>query len=625
MKKNIAIKILLAVTILFHYNEMNGQRAINTADINFESTVNTVPYISYIADTALLNIETVNQKKQTDWLSLSNVKGINMGISNKYYWFRFQIHNSGKSTDTYYLLNSNRGINELELFKKKDGQIISMGRTGDHFPFYQRPFPSGNFIYPLTINAGDTVTYYLFINKKNENLNFNLHVITEDNLHVREKNIQLYMGLFCGILMLGFIISLFLFFIFKDKLPFWYSIYIVAVLNRLLTFEGFDFQYFYPSHPFYADISRYIASSILLALLTYIMQIFCNQQASNSKFFRTTNALRWMAIIFIPVTFIIYQYYPLFFLKRIHFIFFIIMQTVGVFILALSCFEKMMQRFKPASFYFMAVVMLLFSGGFAILQEIGVVNHSYDTPNLIQWSFIIEMILIIIGILYRYNLIKIENENLFNDLNEEKVNSIKQILDTQQKEQQRIAEDLHDILGSQMAVIKMKVTALNEDAEKKEGLIHLIDDVVLNTRNIAHNLAPVELHHNAISDIVSSYLVKLNSIQSIHFTFIQTGNPVSFTKEEELDLYKIIMEIIQNILNHSQATEASIQFFFNNDNFEIFAEDNGVGIPAEKSKGMGINNITKRVKNLNGKIHIDSIEGNTTFIITIPLHNEPAN
>jgi signal transduction histidine kinase len=147
----------------------------------------------------------------------------------------------------------------------------------------------------------------------------------------------------------------------------------------------------------------------------------------------------------------------------------------------------------------------------------------------------------------------------------------------------------------------------------------LIDDVVVNTRNIAHNLVPAEMHHNAISDIVSAYLVRLNGIQSIRFTFIQTGTPFSFSKEEELDLYKIVMEIIQNILSHSQATEASIQFFFNEHDFEIMAEDNGIGLPGENTKGMGIKNISKRIKKLNGTIHIDGAAGNTTFIISIPV------
>ena len=82
------------------------------------------------------------------------------------------------------------------------------------------------------------------------------------------------------------------------------------------------------------------------------------------------------------------------------------------------------------------------------------------------------------------------------------------------------------------------------------------------------------------------------------------------------------MEIIQNILKHSGASEASIQFFFADDSFEIIVDDNGKGFSSKMHKGMGINNIEKRVNNLNGEIHIDSTAGNTTFIIIIPLKND---
>jgi signal transduction histidine kinase len=297
-------------------------------------------------------------------------------------------------------------------------------------------------------------------------------------------------------------------------------------------------------------------------------------------------------------------------------------QIGGVIILAISCFEKILQRFKPAVFYFAALVVLLFSGIQAILQEVGVIVYASETPNLIQWSFIFEVIVIIIGILYRYKLMKQENDLLFSELNEQKLSSIQQILVTQQKEQQRIAEDLHDLLGGQLAAIKMKINALGFLSEKTKGISQLIDEVIVNTRNIAHNLAPIELHNNAISDIIATYVLQINMEQVIRFQFIQTGSPIRFNKEVELDIYKILMEIIQNILRHSEASEASIQFFFNERELEIIAEDNGKGFIPQKQEGMGIRNILKRIKNLRGKIHIDSVAGNTTFIIQIPLENE---
>ena len=65
-----------------------------------------------------------------------------------------------------------------------------------------------------------------------------------------------------------------------------------------------------------------------------------------------------------------------------------------------------------------------------------------------------------------------------------------------------------------------------------------------------------------------------------------------------------------------------IQFFFNDNNFEIIVEDNGIGFTEKNKPGMGIRNIRKRIQKLNGKINIDSSPGNTTIIINIPVQHE---
>ena len=622
MKNDCAKTIYLIATFFFFCNAAFSQAVINTIDTRQSGKINISHFVVFTSDTVELNVRSVAQKPPSQWQSNPDASSIKMGISNKLYWFRFHLGNSADSLKDFYVFINNKGINQLELFRKQENQIISLGRTGDHYPFYQRPYISGNFFYPVSIAAGDTATFYLLCNKKNENLNFSLELYTAEKLRYRENKTQLFMGLFLGIMVLGFIISLQLFFIFKDKLPFWCSLYILGVINWLLTFEGMDFHYFYPDFPFYTDISRYVASSIILALMIYIMQLFCYQQSFNSRFFHATNITKWTVVLFIPLTFIVYRYFPFFYVKRAHFIIFIVLQSAGMLLLIISCLEKIIQQFKPAIFYFIAVALLLVAGNMALLMEIGIIYKSSEPPHIIQWSFIIEMILIIVGILYRYNLMKKENDLLYAELNEQKVNSIKQILFIQQEEQQRIAEDLHDILGGHLSAIKIKITALNGEADKKQHLSQLIDEVVVNTRNIAHNLVPVLLHDNEISSIISSYVNQLNKEQAINFKFIQTGIPTSFKKEAELDLYKILMEIIQNILKHSGAFEATIQFLFDRNELQIMTEDNGRGMLPQGNMGMGMKNIFMRVKKLDGTIHIDSSNGNTTFIIIIPTQHE---
>jgi signal transduction histidine kinase len=387
----------------------------------------------------------------------------------------------------------------------------------------------------------------------------------------------------------------------------------------LMSYEGTDFQYIFPNHPFYANVSRFIASMATLAIMIHIMQLFCKQKKNNSRFYTISSIYKWVIFLMIPITLITYEFFPFLAVKKIHFYFFVVSQIGGLILIFISSIEKIIQKYKPAYFYLAAVCMLLYTGIEATFAEMGLIRQRAETPNQLQWCFILEVIIVLTGILYRYYIIKIENEKLEIELETQKVSSIKNVLEIQQLEQQRIAEDLHDVLGSQLATIKLKLLSLEKNENNIHQLVNLIDEVSNNTRNIAHNLLPSNLHNNAISDIINNYLLQLNKEQTIQFNFLQTGTPIEFKKDIEICIYKVIMEIIHNTLKHSKATESTIQFFFKGNSLEIVAEDNGVGIDLKNMRGMGINNISNRIKAINGNFHLESTPGNTIYILTIPI------
>jgi signal transduction histidine kinase len=350
------------------------------------------------------------------------------------------------------------------------------------------------------------------------------------------------------------------------------------------------------------------------------MQLYCNQKPANSKFYTLTNIVKWALLVEIPLTIVVYCFFPSFRIKSIHYVVFISLQLLGIFIIAISTIEKIIQQYKPAIFYFLAVAMLVVTGIMATLQELGSIHYSTRTPNLLQIGFIVEIVLISFGMLYRYNQMKKENDLLGQELNELKFRSIRQMLEVQMKEQKRIAEDLHDLLGGQLAVIKMKINARAGSNKDNSSIVNLIDELSTTTRGIAHNMLPPALSEHALSDVIQSYVKELNLQQSIRFEFIQTGSIKQYNPEIEITLYKITLELIQNILKHSKATEAILQLFFKEDAIELNVEDNGVGIPSSPKKGMGFRNISSRLELFKGSMHVDTSPGFTIIIISIPLN-----
>jgi len=96
--------------------------------------------------------------------------------------------------------------------------------------------------------------------------------------------------------------------------------------------------------------------------------------------------------------------------------------------------------------------------------------------------------------------------------------------------------------------------------------------------------------------------------------------------EQELQLYRIVQELVSNILKHSEATETNIQLNQNEGSVNLIVEDDGVGfVPKEsiKADGIGLSNLKARVAKLDGTFHIDSGKGaGTTISIDIPVTND---
>ena len=85
----------------------------------------------------------------------------------------------------------------------------------------------------------------------------------------------------------------------------------------------------------------------------------------------------------------------------------------------------------------------------------------------------------------------------------------------------------------------------------------------------------------------------------------------------EIELYRVVQEVVNNILKHAQATEITIQIIQNNERLNLTVEDNGIGYDRNDKNfkpGMGLANIQSRIAKIGGDIFIDSGKGNGTTV-----------
>lgn len=225
----------------------------------------------------------------------------------------------------------------------------------------------------------------------------------------------------------------------------------------------------------------------------------------------------------------------------------------------------------------------------------------------------------------------IEQQKLEKALKEFELNSIDLMLEGQEKERERIANDLHDNLGSMLATLKMNFEHLrmrkNEIREEEDKLYdrtdQLIEDAYQKVRTIAHAKNAGVFANEGLIPAIRKMAGKTSIPGKLTIEVLAVGFNKRLENKIEIAIFRMVQELSTNIIKHSKATEASIQLTNHDDNINIIIEDNGVGFKsttAPSSDGMGLTTITKKVEQLGGTFTIDSTPGKgTTIIIDLPI------
>ncbi|MBK0378686.1 tetratricopeptide repeat-containing sensor histidine kinase [Mucilaginibacter segetis] len=250
-------------------------------------------------------------------------------------------------------------------------------------------------------------------------------------------------------------------------------------------------------------------------------------------------------------------------------------------------------------------------------------DRAESDKRFIIYAAIITLIALclIFGLVYRNTIVK----NRFAE--EQKLN--KALLNGEQNERIRIARDLHDSIGQLMSVVKMNVSNLMHDYPKDnhiDNTLILIDKTITEVRHISHNLIPEELNFGLFAALEDMF-EKINSGVGIKVLFdvADATHEHQFKKSTQLSIYRIVQEIVGNIVKHAKATQINIEAISKNSHLIIAIKDNGVGFDTDQiknSNGIGWKNITARVNLLDGILNIRSERLSGTQIeIIIPDDN----
>jgi two-component system NarL family sensor kinase len=190
-----------------------------------------------------------------------------------------------------------------------------------------------------------------------------------------------------------------------------------------------------------------------------------------------------------------------------------------------------------------------------------------------------------------------------------------------ENERRRLARDLHDGVGPLLTTIKLYIQNKIDSGEHKESLKEMIDTTINEIRQMTNVLMPTSLDKFGIGATLHSYIENIQkSIEAfIRFEDLTKEEVSLISKEQEINIFRIVQELINNSIKHSKATKIRISLTEFDNFLSLYYFDNGTGFDLNKvNLGSGIKNIKERVEIFDGTLQIEST-GKTIFEIEMPI------
>jgi len=242
-------------------------------------------------------------------------------------------------------------------------------------------------------------------------------------------------------------------------------------------------------------------------------------------------------------------------------------------------------------------------------------------------SVITIFILIIFLLVYRNfkQKQKLHEQRIIQLEAEKQLSATEAVLKGEEQERTRLAKDLHDGLGGMLSGIKFSLNTMKENlimtpenVQAFERSIDMLDSSIHEMRRVAHNLMPETLLKFGLDTALKDFCSYINGSGVLKINYQSFGlENMKLEESVSVSVYRIIQELVSNIVKHANAGSAIVQLTFSGNMLSIEVEDDGKGFDFSKiefKNGIGWRNIRSRLEYLNGKFEVKSLPGKGTSV-----------
>lgn len=548
---------------------------------------------------------------------------LNPGFTTSHFWIAVTAPDVAFA-ENMLLVADNPHINRLEWYAAGRNSMQLLSLTGDYFLFHQRPVRHPSFVFRFSNGPG---LYLLKIDKHHESLQAPLRLESRSDFRAESERSALINGILTGIVLLIVLFGAFLYANTRDAVYGWYALYVLSTLGWIWSNSGLGFQYLWPESEYFPSRSRVVFVFANFVLTVQFLKVFTGLGQPGSRLRQPLLFAQgvWLAMLVITLWPIHYQQYAQATMVLLRALPFFSLAALGLLLAGLI--YKVVKGNRPSMIYIAAVLVLMFFTVMENLYHLGTVKlPSYFAHYGLFTGIVLEMIIITFGLAARFSFYRKEKEAILQKMNEQQKQLTDTIVTVEENERKVLADRLHDEIGSLLALASLQLDAVKGNpmqgsapAERASGIIKEISETV---RNISHQLTPVAMEKYGLVKAVTDLAGIANASGRIRIELVIIGfeNDTHYSRNFRVILYRIIQELLQNVLRHADAGHVLIQLIEHEDHCTLMVEDDGKGFNGELPAPQLLRSIRSKVDYLEGMMQIEhQTESGALINIELPL------
>jgi signal transduction histidine kinase len=559
----------------------------------------------------------------------------NKGFTESVWWFAFRLENPLDSDITFIFNPYSSSHTSSDLFViDESGVLLEASKSGHRVLQKDRPIKYWVVNFELNVPKGESRDFLLRVDTRGRPTFTTFYLDLDWDYWWNEIDRGFAYGEIAGRTSLIIFLGIILLFYFKKRLYLNFALYLTAYLVILLDIDNYIFSR-------YEGEVYLLWGPIILPFFSLVMAMFFidfnleffsikKSQISIYRYFKAWKKILLVLAVLVLTTLA----YPDWYGVKILIFEVAILATMATLLAILwQCIRQYRIRSYEALFAFGAH---FFLAGGMIFYYVSILGW-YEAHPLEMYfqgyGGFLHAAILMVGMVHQYHQTQKEKDKIA----QEQINTEREILkhsiQAQETERHRIAKDLHDDLGGNLALIKLKMELFadkhlgNGDKAEFGDLVSMMEDSCKDLRYISYELMPSDFSSKVLRTMIEELVEKINAQKKLRFSY-EVGDFPALDMDVKINLFRIIKELSNNILKHSEATEAKIKLNLDEQfkELKLVVEDKGRGIPKEimdgKVTGMGLSNLRSRVNFLNGRLDIQSSGLGTRVSVWVPIVGE---